>query len=257
MMFKETDNKNLPTIILLHGGGLSSWSLVNIVNELKHDFHVVTPIIDGHGEDGEEEFKSITDSANKLIDYIDLQYNGKIFAIGGLSIGAQIVTEVLSMRETIAEYAIIESALVYPMKGFANMTVPVYKLCYGLLKKRWFAKMQADTLCVAPDMFERYYQDSMKMTRQSIINMTISNANYELKNSISNTKVKVIIIVGEKEIGIMKKSAKRLHELIAGSKLYIAPNMKHGEISLRYPQKYIELVRCYWKREERLGGSIG
>ncbi len=244
MIFKETVNKDLPTIILLHGGGLSNWSLEKIVNQLQNDFHLVTPIIDGHGEDGEE-FLSINDSATKLIDYIDTHCNGKIFAIGGLSIGAQIVTEVLSLRETIAEYAIIESALVYPMKGVANMTVPIYKLCYELLKKRWFAKMQAGTLCVSPDMFERYYQDSIKMTRQSLINMTISNANYDLKDSISNTKSKVLIMVGEKEIGIMIKSAHRLHEVIEGSQLYISLNMKHGEISLRYPDKYIELVKSF------------
>jgi pimeloyl-ACP methyl ester carboxylesterase len=245
MIFKETNNKDLPTIILLHGGGLSSWSLQNIIDELQHDFHVVTPIIDGHGEDGEEEFISISDSATKLLSYIDTQCNGKVFAIGGLSIGAQIVTEVLSQRENITEYAMIESALVYPIKGITEMTIPVYKLCYGLLKKRLFSKMQAKTLCVAPDMFERYYQDSLKISRQSLINITLSNGNYDLKSSISNTKSKVLIIVGEKEIGIMKKSAKRLHDAIPGSELHIAPKMKHGEISLMYPEKYIELIKSF------------
>ena len=245
MIFKETNNKDFPTIILLHGGGLSNWSLQNIVNELQTDFHVVTPIIDGHGEDGEEEFISISDSAMKLISYIDTSCNGKVFAIGGLSIGAQIVTEVLSQRENIAKYAIIESALVYHIKGITAMTIPIYKLFYGLLKKRWFSKIQARTLYVSPDMFELYYQDSIKISRQSLINITISNGRYDLKSSISNTKSKVLIIVGEKELGIMKKSAQRLHGAIPGSELYIAPKMKHGEISLMYPQKYIKLIKSF------------
>jgi len=245
MIFKETNNKDFPTIILLHGGGLSNWSLQNIANQLQTDFHVVTPIIDGHGDDGEE-FISISDSATKLISYIDTRCNGKVFAIGGLSIGAQIVTEVLSQRENIAEYAIIESALVYPIKGITAMTVPAYKLCYGLLKKRWFSKMQAKTLCVPPDKFEQYYQDSIRMSRQSLINITLSNGNYDLKSSISNTKSKLMIIVGEKEIGVMQKSAQRLHDAIPGSELYIATKMKHGEISLMYPQKYIELIKLFF-----------
>ena len=243
MIFEGTNNKDFPTIILLHGGGLSNWSLHNIVNQLQIDFHVVTPIIDGHGDDGEEEFISISDSATKLISYIDTQCNGKVFAIGGLSIGAQIVTEILSQRQNIAEYAIIESALVYSIKGITAMTIPVYKLCYGLLKRRWFSKMQAKTLCVSHDKFELYYKDSIKISRQSLINISLSNGNYDLKSSISNTRSKVLIIVGEKEIGIMKKSAQRLHDAIPGSELYIAPKMKHGEISLMYPQKYIELIK--------------
>ena len=80
------------------------------------------------------------------------------------------------------------------------MTVPTYKLFYGLVKRRWFSKLQAKTLCVPTDMFEQYYQDSLKISKQSLINITLSNGSYNLKNSIVNTKSKVLIIVGENEI---------------------------------------------------------
>jgi hypothetical protein len=148
----------------------------------------------------------------------------------------------------IAEYAILESALVYPIKGTAAMTVPTYKLFYGLVKRRWFSKLQAKSLCVPAVMFEQYYQDSLKMSKQSLINITLSNGNYTLKSSIANTKSNVLIIVGEKEIGIMKKSAKRLHEAIKDNELYIATAMKHGELSLVYPEKYIELVKLHFAK---------
>ena len=186
MIFKETANKQMPTIILLHGGGLSFWSLQRVVEQLQSDFHVVTPIIDGHGENGGEEFVSIQDSAQKLIQYIDTEYNGKAYAIGGLSIGAQIITEVLSQQQNIAEYAIIESALVYPIKGITAMTLPAYKLFYGLVKKRWFSKIQAKTLCVPAAMFEKYYQDSLKISKQSLINIT-GEAWVRIPTTIVNT----------------------------------------------------------------------
>lgn len=246
MLFKETENRSLPTIILLHGGGLSWWSLKPIIKQLQDQYHVVTPVIDGHGEDGFETFLSIEDSANKLIYYINNQCNGKVYAIGGLSIGAQIVTEVLSLRDDITDYAILESSLVYPIKGTNFMTVPAYKLFFGLIKMRWFSRLQAKTLCVPEDMFEQYYNDSLQLTKQSLINITLSNGTYNLKGSISNTKAKVLIIVGGKEIGIMKKSGRRLNEAIAGSQLHIISNMGHGEISLLYPEKYVELVTTFF-----------
>lgn len=249
MLFKETENKALPTIILLHGGGLSWWSLKSIIVQLKENFHVVTPIIDGHGEDGNETFISIENSAQKLIKYIDNQHNGKVYAIGGLSIGAQIVTEVLTLRNEIADYAIIESALVYPIKGTAFMTVPTYKLVYSLIKNRWFSKLQAKTLCVPEKMFDKYYEDSLKITKQSLINITLSNGNYNLKSSISSTNAKTLVIVGEKEINIMKKSGQRLHEVIADSELYIAPDMGHGEMSLLHPEKYVDLIRNFFSKK--------
>ncbi|MDF2905465.1 MAG: alpha/beta fold family hydrolase [Herbinix sp.] len=248
MLFKETENQSLPTIILLHGGGLSWWSLQPIIELLKEIYHVVTPIIDGHGEDAHETFISIEDSAKKLINYIDTNHNGKVYAIGGLSIGAQIVTEVLSSREDIADFAIIESSLVYPIKGTSSMTIPAYKIFYGLIKLRWFSKLQAKTLCVPENMFEQYYTESIVMSKQSLINITLSNGNYELKSIISNTKAKVLILVGGKEIGIMRKSAKRLNMSIAGSELVVLPGMGHGEISLMYPEKYVELVITFLKK---------
>jgi len=241
MLFKEFGNRDLNTIVLLHGGGLSAWSLKGLVELLKDDYHVVTPIIDGHGDDGANTFISIEDSAKKLVEYIDTEYSGKVFAIGGLSIGAQIVTEVLSVRNDIAEYAIIESALVLPIKGVTAM-VPVYKAVYGLIKQRWFSKMQAKSLSVPKELFEEYYNDSLKISRQSLINITLSNGNYQIKESLSKTKAKVLLIVGGKEIDIMKKSAQKLLDAIPGSKLFVAANMGHGEMSLRHPQNYKELI---------------
>ncbi|MFA9380833.1 MAG: alpha/beta fold hydrolase [Acetanaerobacterium sp.] len=242
MLFKEFGNTTLPTIILLHGGGLSWWSLQKVSELLQSRYHVITPIINGHGEDGEKAFVSIQNSAEKLINYIDKNCEGKVFALAGLSIGAQIVTEVLSTRTDIAQYAIIESALVYPIKGSTAMAVPTYYLLYGLIKQKWFSRIQSKTLCVPEDLFEQYYKDSLNISRQSLINITLSNGNYILKDSIADTGSKVLIIVGEKEINIMKKSACRLHDVISGSELYTVKSMGHGEISLVHPQEYVSLL---------------
>lgn len=198
MIFKETESRELPTIILLHGGGLSWWSLKDVVLLLKNDYHVVTPIIDGYGEDGATAFISIENSALKLMQYIEEECRGKIFAIGGLSIGAQIVVEVLSNKPDIAEYSIIESALVCPLKGTKLLAVPSVKMSYGLIKKRWISKRQAKALCVPNDMFEKYYSDSLKISKQSLVNTIVSNGTYELKSTIAQTTAKTLIIVGEK-----------------------------------------------------------
>lgn len=247
MLFKETNNRELPTIILLHGGGLSYWSLTNIVELLQVDYHVVTPIIDDHSENADETFISIEDSAKKILDYIDTKCNGKVFALGGLSIGAQIITEVLSQRNDIARYAILESALVLPIKGTTTLTVPTYKLFYGLIKKRWFSKMQAKALFVSEDMFEQYYADIMKMSKQSLINITLSNGNYKLNSNIKKTKSNIMIIVGEKELSIVKKSARILNEKIPGSTLYFSLRMGHGEFSLVHPTEYVEVIKEFFQ----------
>ncbi len=244
MKFKSFGDKNLPAFVLLHGGGLSWWSLQEIVDQLLPCYHVITPIIDGHGDDGEETFVSIEESAHKLIHYIDAELGGKVFVLVGLSLGAQIVVEMLSLRQDLAVFAVIESALVHSLPGLTILTTATH-LAYGLIQKRWFSKLQARALYVPASLQGRYFEDSLKMSRQSLINILLSNGTYQLKPTINNSPSKVLIIVGEKEVPLMKKSASSLHKALPASTLYIAPGMKHGELSLANPREYVEIITAF------------
>ncbi|OJD64230.1 alpha/beta fold hydrolase [Bacillus sp. NH11B] len=247
MLFKEFGNKNMPVIILLHGGGLSWWSLKPQIEALKKEYYIVTPIIDGHGDDWNNTFVSIKKSAEQVINYIKENCNGKVFAICGLSIGAQIVVEIISQEFDITENAVIESALVYPMKIAVTLTVPMYNMCYGLIKNRWYAKLQAKTLNVPEELFETYYEDSSRMTKETLINITKNNGDYPIPSTLCKTKAKTLILVGEKELSIMKKSAALLHATINDSLLKVIKKNRHGEISLIHPDKYLDIVQHFLK----------
>lgn len=248
MIFKEHGNIELPTIIIFHGGGLSEWSLENLVSRLKNDFHIITPIIDGHGEDSNTEFISIESSAQKLLRYIDEKCNKKIFAVAGLSLGAQIVVELISQRKDISDYAVIESALVFPIKGI-NTYVKFYKPFYSLIKKKWFSKLQAKSLLLQEALIEKYYEDSKKMSYKTLINIAISNGNYSIKDGLKDCRTKALIITGSKELNLVKNSAKKLHETIPMNEVYIAGNMKHGELSLVHPEEYLNLIKSFFNKK--------
>ena len=250
MLFIETANNTLPTIILLHGGGLSNWSLSGVVELFQSDYHVITPIIDGHGENSNVDFISIEDSAVKLLEYIQKHHNGKVFAIGGLSLGAQIVTEVLSQKEDIAQYAILESALVLPMKIPASLISFIFNISYSWIKKKWFSKLQAKTLFISENMFEQYYADTIKMSKQSLINIMLSNTAYNLNENIEKTKATVLIIIGSKEVSAIKKSAAILKSKIPNSEVYCSQKMGHGELSVAQPTEYVKLLKNFFSNCE-------
>ncbi|MDF2988720.1 MAG: alpha/beta fold family hydrolase [Eubacterium sp.] len=248
MLIKEFGDCRLPVIILLHGGGLSWWSWQKQIEELQKKYYIVTPIIDGHGEDCKTEFTSIEKAAGKIIDYIKDKHYGRVYAICGLSIGAQIVVEVLARERNISEYAVVESALLYPLKISVALAVPAYNLFFGLIKKRWYAKLQAKALMVPELLFENYYNDSIRMSKESLINMTKSNGSYTVPEGMSNTAARTLILVGEKELPIMKKSAMYLNTIVEGSKLKIIEKSRHGEISLSNPEKYLEILQQFLRR---------
>lgn len=85
------------------------------------------------------------------------------------------------------------------------------------------------------------------MSKESLIRMTISNGNYRLKPGIGDTQAKVLVIVGEKEIPVMQKSAKLIQERIHGSTLLMVPKLKHGEFSLVHGEEYIQTTMGFLK----------
>ena len=106
--------------------------------------------------------------------------------------------------------------------------------------------MQAKTLFISTNMFEKYYSDSLKISKQSLINIILSNGTYTLKKNIENVKTKVLLLVGEKEFSLMKKSVKLLNDKLLNSIIHISKKMGHGELSMRYPKEYVKIIKDFF-----------
>jgi len=238
----EFGKENEKVVMLLHGGGLSWWNYKDVAEHLKNDFHVILPILDGHG-DSDDSFVSIEENAKRIISYIDRHFGGSVTVLGGLSLGGQILVEMLSQRADICQVALVESALVKPMKMTHCLVKPMMDMSYGLIKKQWFAKLQFASLKMKPELFEEYYRDTCKISKADMIAFLEANSLYVVKESIGMTKAKVHICVGQKEQGIMIRSAKMLQEMITGSSLEIMEGLYHGEYSINYVEEYVRKVR--------------
>ena len=143
MRVQEFGQQNTSVVLLLHGGGLSWWNYREAAKILSAQYHVVLPVLDGHA-DSDAPFTSIEENAARLISYIDDRFGGQILAIGGLSLGGQIALEMLSQRKDICRYALLESALVKPMNLTAALIGPTFGASFGLIKQKWFSKLQAE-----------------------------------------------------------------------------------------------------------------
>ena len=254
MRFHELGNPQNPTVLLLHGAGLSWWAYREVGERLAGQYHVVLPVIDGYAEAAEEPFESIEASAQKLVDFIHTHFGGRVFALGGCSLGAQIVAEALGRTREIAQFAVLESALVSPVPGAAALAAPMVRMSYGLIRKRWFARLQARELCVPDALFETYYADSLKLSRESLLRTLQSNATYRVHPQLADTDARTLILVGGREVAAERRSARLLHQTVKGSTLYEIPGMKHGEWSLLHPQDYAEALLRFFEGES-IGGK--
>ena len=242
MNYKEYGKENSDVIVLLHGGGLSWWNYREVAEELSSDFRVILPILDGHTE-STDDFTSIEDNAARIIRFIDEQFGGSVLLLGGLSLGAQIALEILSQKKDVCQHALIESALVIPSKVTHAMIKPAFGSCYGLIKQKWFSKLQFKSLGIKQALFEDYFRDTCGISKSNMIAFLEANALYSIKSSIAACSAKVCVFVGEKENVAMRKSAMIIHEKLRGSLLQVLPQMYHGDFSINHAKDYSDKVR--------------
>ena len=133
MHFVQCGNPGAKTVIFLHGGGLSTWNFRDEAEILQGRFHILIPILDGH-HGSDQKFTSIEENAARIIRYIDSRFQGQVFLIAGLSLGGQVLLEMLSQRNNICEFAMIESTLALPTNATAMLVKPVFSLFYPLVK---------------------------------------------------------------------------------------------------------------------------
>ena len=241
MRYIEYGKENRDVILLLHGGGLSWWNYKEVAELLQEDYRVILPILDGHAE-SDKSFTTIEDNAADIIQFIDEHFGGYVLMIGGLSLGGQILLEMLTQRNDICKYAIIESALVIPSKITYSMIESVFGSCHGLISKKWFSKLQFKSLKIRPDLFEFYYRDTCAISKSDMIAILKANSRYSLKESVKGCKAKAYICVGGKESNIMKKSARIISQAMSGE-LQIIPSLYHGEFSINRCNDYVDKIR--------------
>ena len=241
MRYVEYGNQNPETVILLHGGGLSWWNYRDVAQLLSDRFHVVLPILDGHA-DCDAPFTSIEDNAARIIAHIDEHFGGKVLAIGGLSLGGQIAVEILTQRSDICRFALFESTLVKPLKLTHALIKPTFGMSYGLIRQKWFAKMQAAYLGIPQTLFDDYYRDTCKISKEDMIAFLQSNSAYSINPALRNTQAKVHIVFGCKEQASIRASGKLLNRMLLDSTLEVLPEYRHGELSLNHPEQYSQML---------------
>ena len=235
MQYHEYGAGQKETILLLHGGGLSWWNYREAAEKLQGELRVILPILDGHAG-SDRPFTTIEENAAEIISFIDER-------LGGLSLGGQILLEMLSQRADLCSFALVESAAVLP-SGLTNALIaPAFGSSYGLIRNRAFSRLQFQALHIKPELFEAYYRDTCQIKKQDMIAFMKANTSYALKDPFRDTAAKVHVFVGEKETGVILRSAEAICRALPSGRLHRLPGMRHGAFSINHADRYADAVR--------------
>lgn len=246
MVYQEFGAGRAETIVLLHGGGLSWWNYREAAALLQADYRVVLPILDGHAG-SDRPFFSIEDNAAALIACIDERFGGQVSLIGGLSLGGQILLEMLSQRGDICRHALVESAAVLPSRLTRALLGPAVAGSYGLIKNKAFAKLQFRSLHLNPALFADYYRDTCRIEKKDMSAFLRASAGYALKEALGGARAQVHVFAGANETRTILRSADAVCKAVPGSTKEVLAGLYHGEFSMNRPSAYAEAVRQFLK----------
>ena len=238
--YQEYGDPRKSLMVFLHGGGVSDWMWEQQIRYFSH-YHCIVPTLAEHGQSNNTDLFSIKGCAEEILRLIDEKAMGKEVIIVGFSLGAQILVQMLGIKPNIANFSIIISASVRPLSFSKKLIKPMVALSFPLIKYRWFSRLQAKTLYIGEEYFERYYKESSQIKRDTLIRILEENMSFGLPKDFPKATGKILVMVGEKEKSLMKKSAKDLVHANPNCIGVVIPNIGHG-VPLAMPDYFNQLV---------------
>lgn len=246
MQVLEFGNRNKPGIVLIHGAFVSYTMWNRLIDLLKDDFCVLVPILDGHAYSKESTFSSVEEEASRIIECIKKENFENLKAMIGCSLGGVIAVEIITRQELNIEKAIIDGAYLTTVnekicKIYAKIVVKIFNslrreksIIKSILSKR------------LPEKTVNALKESLdQMTEEACFNIAFSNYKYQIKDSISQSNTSMAYWYGEKEKGLLRKSVKRLRELLPRIECEEMKGMGHGGLLSNDPVVYFEKVMSF------------
>jgi len=253
MKYYEYGDKNLPNIMLIHGAGWSYWLYLREARLLQDKYHVILPVIDGHGEEVDVPYVSTERIVDQLVEYIDRNCDGKLFAVSGVSLGGQIAIELLSRRKDVAEKAIIESGLCIPQPFLLKYSKVVYKLFGRLLKSqtfnKWALKRLPQRMQLPEEIAELYLRDITAVKAETNNRISETYFLYKIKESIKDSQADTMYWYGSKEMKCIKQSGVLFQSYMKRCQLIELKDYYHSEISAYHPEEWVEKATQFFNFE--------
>jgi pimeloyl-ACP methyl ester carboxylesterase len=226
MHIHEIGAKNGPTIVFLHGGGMSGWIWKKQIEHFK-DYHCLIPDLPGHGKSNEP-LISLRDCAQQVAELIERNGHNKVIVVG-YSLGAKVAVELLNIKPDLVDYAVIVSAFYRPTRVMLWLHKPwVYKLTVWLVKYKKILELQAKLLQFKESSNQQnFIKDTQLLTATDLQKIYDMGYDPKLSSSLTSLKTAVLVMAGAKEPKAMRQSVTDLVNVIPHAKGVLVRAVNH------------------------------
>lgn len=244
---KETGPANAPTIVFLHGGGISGWMWNPQIEQLG-DYHCLAPDLPEHGRSVDEKPFSISDATARVIDLIRTRAHSGRAHVAGLSLGGQMAAHLLATAPEVVDHAFLSGTLTRSLPGMSLIYPSVnlmYKLYAPFQNAGWLIKANMQSSGIPAQYFAQVREDTRLLTADALTHVLDENRRFRLSPQLSRVNVPTLVMVGQKESAILRQSMRDIVRALPNAKGYLAPKLGHIW-NLQAPELFTRTVRSWF-----------
>ncbi|USP80553.1 hypothetical protein yc1106_07827 [Curvularia clavata] len=232
----------LSTLILVHGGALSSRMFTTLTPELENRGYtkIITPDLPGHGTNqglGSFSFAKSTELIHKTIQDLRSSDSATRILLVGISLGGQAVLDLLAHHPADVDLAIVSGASIAPPSDDAPWEMP--RMPEGEEGKFWMDLIMKDVEIVGMDEAQK-----------------IQQASFAFKFEPDTAAAKdvfppVMVLIGEKDVAMARRDQTAVLEIVkrlnGRSEGIIFKDAWHNH-SMDRPERFADLI-AEWDRK--------
>jgi pimeloyl-ACP methyl ester carboxylesterase len=243
-----------PSIVFLHGGGVGGWSWRPQVEAFQTDYHCLVPDLPEHGQSLDEAPFTLTDAAARVAELIHKRAHGGQAHIVGLSLGAQVGVAVLAVAGRLVNRALLSGTLVRPLPG-ASLMGPTLRLYAPFKNIPYLIRLNQQSLGVPEAYSAEFAEDTRRASTRALTNIMKANMSFGVPPGLTRLQNPTLVLVGEKEPSLMRRSARELAASMAGATAYLVRGQIHNW-PLANPALFNRTLRA-WLSEQPLPEELG
>ncbi len=242
-----------PTLVFLHGGGVGGWMWKPQIAQLKDEYHLLVPDLPEHGQSAAIKPLTLPYAAEQVAELIRTRAHGGRAHVAGLSLGAQTTIELLSQAPELIDHAIASGPLMRPLPGLGATNL-MAKMYWPFRNATWLVKWNMKGLGVPASYFEDFRRDTAALTIEGFVRMTLANGSNHVPANLSRVTVPTLLLVGEKELKIMRESVRDLLAVMPSARGCVVSGAIHNW-SLQLPDLFTQTVRA-WIADQALPAAL-
>ena len=235
MTFHTYGHPEKPSLLLIHGLGVSHEIFLPLIGLLKDRYAIVAVGIDGFLIGQESRFTSVDDQAAQAIRYVRENLGGRLDVAYGLSLGGKILSRILERDEIVIDHAILDAAPLLPLPKWSVDPLRYYQSWNVWTCYHWTGFWKW--------VFHSHYFDVLLEECRKVWPYGKGKAVRDGYKDVYTNKLESIhgadihFWYGTKEAFVAKPQVQHLLKLCPDAHVEVFPKMNHGQLLVDHPDE--------------------